>query len=78
MDRGAWQGTIHGVAKSQTRLKCLSTHAHTDEVIEAEVAHTQFVCSIISVFAHIRNLLFYFSVFLLLSSPAYFLWPALL
>ena len=25
MDRGAWQTTIHGVAKSRTRL---STHAH--------------------------------------------------
>ena len=28
MDRGAWRATIHGVAKSQTRLKRLSTHAH--------------------------------------------------
>ena len=26
MDRGAWQGIVHGVAKSQTRLKHLSTH----------------------------------------------------
>ena len=26
MDRGAWQATVHGVAKSQTRLKRLSTH----------------------------------------------------
>ena len=26
MDRGAWQATIHGVAKSQTWLKRLSTH----------------------------------------------------
>ena len=25
MDRGAWQATVHGVAKSQTRLKQLST-----------------------------------------------------
>ena len=25
MDRGAWQATVHGVAKSQTRL---STHTH--------------------------------------------------
>ena len=25
MDRGAWQATIHGSAKSQTRLKQLST-----------------------------------------------------
>ena len=27
--RGAWQATVHGVAKSQTRLKQLSTHTHT-------------------------------------------------
>ena len=28
MDRGAWQATGHRVAKSQTQLKRLSTHAH--------------------------------------------------
>ena len=28
MDRGAWWGTVHGVAKSQTQLKQFSTHAH--------------------------------------------------
>ena len=27
MDRGAWQATAHGVAKSQIKLKCLSTQA---------------------------------------------------
>ena len=27
MDRGAWWATVHGVAKSQTRLKQLSKHA---------------------------------------------------
>ena len=27
MDRGAWQATVHGIAKSQTLLKWLSTHA---------------------------------------------------
>ena len=26
MDRGAWQATVHGVSKSQTRLKWLSMH----------------------------------------------------
>ena len=26
MDRGAWEATVHGVKKSQTRLKQLSTH----------------------------------------------------
>ena len=28
MDRGAWGATVHGVAKSQTQLKRLSTHTH--------------------------------------------------
>ena len=28
MDRGAWRATVHGVAKSQTRLKQLSTYTH--------------------------------------------------
>ena len=27
MDRGAWQAAVHGVTKSRTRLKWLSTHA---------------------------------------------------
>ena len=27
MDRRAWRATVHGVAKSQTLLKQLSTHA---------------------------------------------------
>ena len=27
MDRGAWQATVHGVTKSRTQLKQLSTHA---------------------------------------------------
>ena len=27
MDRGAWQTTVHGVARSQTQLKLLSTYA---------------------------------------------------
>ena len=26
LDRGAWQATVHGVSKSQTRLKRLSVH----------------------------------------------------
>ena len=27
MDRGAWQATVHGITKSRTQLKRLSTHA---------------------------------------------------
>ena len=29
MDRGAWWGAVHRVAKSWTQLKQLSMHAHT-------------------------------------------------
>ena len=29
MDRGAWWATVHGVAKSQTRLKQFNTHTRT-------------------------------------------------
>ena len=32
MDRGAWQATIHGVAKSQIRLKRLSTWASKERI----------------------------------------------
>jgi len=28
-DRGGWRATVHGVAKSQTRLSDLHTHTHT-------------------------------------------------
>ena len=28
MDRGPWRVTVHGLTKSQTRLKRLSTHAY--------------------------------------------------
>ena len=29
MDRGTWQGTVHGVAKSQTQLLESDKHTHT-------------------------------------------------
>ena len=32
MDRGAWRATVHGVTKSRTRLKRLSTHSDNDGV----------------------------------------------
>ena len=32
MDRGDWRATVHGVAKSQTRLKRLSTHASNNKL----------------------------------------------
>ena len=30
MNRGAWRATVHAVAKSQTRLKQLSTHTFVE------------------------------------------------
>ena len=33
MDKGAWWATVHGVTKSQTRLKWLSTHTCTSEAV---------------------------------------------
>ena len=32
MDRGAWWATVHRTAKSQTRLKPLSTHTHAQSI----------------------------------------------
>ena len=34
MDRGAWRATVHGVAKSQTRLKRLSRQTCTEKFLE--------------------------------------------
>ena len=33
MDRGAWWATVHSVAKGQTQLKQLSTHACTNTLL---------------------------------------------
>ena len=33
MDRGAWWATVYSAAKSQTRPKWLSTHTHTQQVL---------------------------------------------
>ena len=33
MDRGARGGTVHGVAKSQTKLKRLSTHSTPNAIL---------------------------------------------
>ena len=40
MDRGDWQATVHGVTKSWTRLKQLSTHAH--EIIKISLSFPHF------------------------------------
>ena len=36
MDRGAWQTTVHGIAKSQTQL---STHTHTHARAHTHIFH---------------------------------------
>ena len=33
MDGGAWQATVHGVTKSQTRLSDSHTHTHTHDCL---------------------------------------------
>ena len=35
MNRGAWQATVHGVAKSETQLGDSYTHTHTHTQIGA-------------------------------------------
>ena len=39
MDRGAWRATVHGVAKSQTRLKRLSTVQGTWQAVLRHCHH---------------------------------------
>ena len=36
MDRGAWQATVYGVAKSQTHNSHTRTHTHTGKESEKE------------------------------------------
>ena len=38
MDRGAWQATVHGVAKSQVRLS--NYHSHMLMKISPQLMHT--------------------------------------
>ena len=47
MDRVAWWTTVHGVAKSQTRLTQLSTHdvlPVDDSLLWAELQASKFIC----------------------------------
>ena len=41
MDRGAWQATVHGVTKSQTRLKQLNTQMHTHNKAQGTLQHKE-------------------------------------
>ena len=38
MDRGAWRATVHGVPRSRTRLKGLSTIAHSSVFMSVPVS----------------------------------------
>ena len=44
MDRRAWQATVHGVTKGQTRLKQLSTHTHILPHTTPHTLHHTFTC----------------------------------
>ena len=52
MDRGAWRATVHRVAKSQTRLKRLSTRAQllnlTHLGTHVNRVHRTFIYSLLS------------------------------
>ena len=37
VDRGAWRATVHGVTKSQTRLKQFSMHTGTGDHVHRDV-----------------------------------------
>ena len=39
MDRGAWQATVNGIAKSQTLLKRLSMYTYVTYSIEDSKSH---------------------------------------
>ena len=51
MDRGAWRATVHGVAKSQTGLKQLSTAQHTG-IIYQILLHIIHYFSLLNTSAH--------------------------
>ena len=45
MDRGAWWAMVQKVAKSQTQLKQLKTHAHTHIHTHTHVSYTHMYCT---------------------------------
>ena len=65
MDRGAWQATVHGVAKSRTRLKLLSMHAFCILCIFVQYLYSYMyykeglcMCLIIQINSHVLMLRF--------------------
>ena len=59
MVRGAWCATVHGVTKSQTQLKRLSTHiyTHTHAYISAEYIFIYDVCVCVYIYILLQILL---------------------
>ena len=49
MDRGAWQATVHGTAKSWTRLKRFSMHAHTQRWMASAMASVNLWLTLVNV-----------------------------
>ena len=43
MDRGAWQATVHRIARSQIQLKQLSMHAVSSYIKSREYYYTSYV-----------------------------------
>ena len=43
MDRGAWQGTIHGVTQDRTQLKQLNVHTHIKNILVCEQQQEVFI-----------------------------------
>ena len=62
MDKGPWLATVHGVAKSQIRLKGHSTHTCTEFLLPAHFPTHPIVCSII-------NILHYYRTFVTIDEP---------
>ena len=55
MDRGAWWATVHGVAKSQTQLKQLSTHDRVSQPLIINLFLERDLCPTGSVSPENRN-----------------------
>ena len=49
MDRGAWQATVHRVAKSWTRLKRFSVHTHTQRWTASAMASVTLWLTLVNV-----------------------------
>ena len=57
MDRGAWWATVHGVAKSRTRLKRLDTQCLPHPSIS--LSHTHTYAQMKSIFLKVKSVVFF-------------------